>query len=126
VRKEQPFSALVGCFLPARLMPTITAKVHKIPEPIHVLLSIRTTTGTSYMTCILKKSPPKDEHLSFGQCFGSGSVGPVCFWPPGSVSGCISQRYGSRSFCHQAKIRRKTLIPTVFNEDTTNLTTCCI
>ncbi len=37
------------------------------------------------------------------------------FRPPGSRS--ISQRYGSgsssRSFCHQAKIFRKTLIPTV-------------
>ncbi len=34
--------------------------------------------------------------------------------PPGSGSGSISQRYGSRSgsFYHQAKIGRKTLIPT--------------
>ncbi len=28
-------------------------------------------------------------------------------------SGSISQRYGSRSFYHQVKILRKTLIPTV-------------
>jgi hypothetical protein len=34
------------------------------------------------------------------------------FGPPGSVSGSISQRYGSGSFYHQAKIVRKTLIPT--------------
>jgi hypothetical protein len=38
---------------------------------------------------------------------------PHVFGPPGS--GSTSQRYGSgsRSFCHQAKIVRKTLIPTV-------------
>ncbi len=35
------------------------------------------------------------------------------FGPPGSESGSISQRYGSGSFYHQAKIVRKTLIPTV-------------
>ncbi len=33
------------------------------------------------------------------------------FWPPGS--GSISQRYGSGSFYHHAKIVRKTLIPTI-------------
>ncbi len=39
---------------------------------------------------------------------------PYVFGPPGS--GSISQRYGSRSrsFYHQAKIARKTLIPTVW------------
>ncbi len=36
------------------------------------------------------------------QCCGSGSVGSVCFGPP-----------GSGSFYHQAKIVRKTLIPTL-------------
>ncbi len=39
---------------------------------------------------------------------------PHVFGPPGS--GSISQQrygYGSGSFCHQAKIVRKTLIPTV-------------
>jgi hypothetical protein len=35
---------------------------------------------------------------------------PHVFGPPGS--GSISQRYGSGSFFHQAKIIRKTLIPT--------------
>jgi hypothetical protein len=37
------------------------------------------------------------------------------FGPPGSGSGPISQRYGSGSvsFCHHAKIVRKTLIPTI-------------
>jgi hypothetical protein len=35
------------------------------------------------------------------------------FRPPGSGSGSISQRYGSGSFYHQAKLVRKTLIPTV-------------
>jgi hypothetical protein len=33
--------------------------------------------------------------------------------PPGSGSGFVSQRYGSGSFYHQAKIVRKTMIPTV-------------
>jgi hypothetical protein len=36
---------------------------------------------------------------------------PHVFGPPGS--GSISQRYGSESFYQQAKIARKTLIPTV-------------
>jgi hypothetical protein len=38
------------------------------------------------------------------------------FGPPGSGSGSIRQRYGSGagSFYHQAKIVRKTLIPTFF------------
>jgi hypothetical protein len=35
----------------------------------------------------------------------------LVFGPPGSES--ISQRYGPGSFYHQAKIVRKTLIPTV-------------
>ncbi len=54
----------------------------------------------------------------FIQCCGSGSesVGSVCFWLPGSGSGSISQRYGpgsgSGSLYHQAKIVKKTLIPT--------------
>ncbi len=38
---------------------------------------------------------------------------PYVFGPPGSESGSISQRHGSGSFYHQAKIVRKTLIPTV-------------
>ncbi len=42
----------------------------------------------------------------------SGSVGSVCFGPPGSGFGSISQRHGS--VFHQTKIVRKTLIPTVF------------
>ncbi len=43
---------------------------------------------------------PSDRHV----------FGPL--GPPGSGSGSISQRYGSGSFYHQAKIVRKTLIPT--------------
>ncbi len=42
------------------------------------------------------------------QCCGSGSI---CFGPPEFES--ISTRYGSGSFYYQAKIVRKTLIPTV-------------
>ncbi len=38
---------------------------------------------------------------------------PYVFGPPGSGSESVSQRYGSGSFYHQAKIVRKTLIPTV-------------
>jgi hypothetical protein len=40
-------------------------------------------------------------------------IHPYVFEPPGSASGSISQRYGSGSFYHQAKIVRKTFIPTV-------------
>ncbi len=36
---------------------------------------------------------------------------PRVFWPPGS--GSTSQRYGSGSFYHHAKIIRKTLNPTI-------------
>ncbi len=36
---------------------------------------------------------------------------PYVFGPPGS--GSVSQRYGSGSFNHQAKLVRKTSIPTV-------------
>ncbi len=39
---------------------------------------------------------------------------PFEIGPPGSGSGSINQRCGSGSFYHQAKIVRKTLIPTVF------------
>jgi hypothetical protein len=38
---------------------------------------------------------------------------PYVFGPPGSGSGSINTRYGSGSFCRQAKIVRKPLIPTV-------------
>ncbi len=38
---------------------------------------------------------------------------PYVFWPPGSGSGSTSQRYGPGSFYHDAKIVRKTLIPTL-------------
>jgi hypothetical protein len=43
------------------------------------------------------------------------SSDPYVFGSPGSGSGPISQRYGSgsESYYHQAKIVRKTLIPTV-------------
>ncbi len=51
--------------------------------------------------------------FSFGQCCGPD---PDVFGPPGFSSGTIRQRYGSGSgsgsFYHQAKIVRKTLIPT--------------
>jgi hypothetical protein len=41
------------------------------------------------------------------------SPDPHVFGPSGSGSGSTSQRYGSGSFYHHAKIVRKTLIPTV-------------
>jgi hypothetical protein len=40
---------------------------------------------------------------------------PRVFGPPGFGSGSTSQRYGSGSFYHHAKIVRKTLIPTVLS-----------
>jgi hypothetical protein len=39
---------------------------------------------------------------------------PHVFGPPRSGSGSTSQRYGSGSFYHHAKIVRKILIPTIF------------
>jgi hypothetical protein len=39
---------------------------------------------------------------------------PRVFGPPGSGFGPTSQRYGSGSFYHHAKIVRKTLIPPIF------------
>jgi hypothetical protein len=51
-----------------------------------------------------------------GHCCGSRSPSPkdpYVFGPPGSGFGSVRQRYGSGSFYHQAKIVRKTLIPTV-------------
>jgi hypothetical protein len=38
---------------------------------------------------------------------------PHVFGPPGSGSGSTSQRYGSGSIYHQAKIVRKPLIPSI-------------
>jgi hypothetical protein len=38
---------------------------------------------------------------------------PHVFGPSGSGSEFTSQRYGSGSFCHQAKMVRKIVIPTV-------------
>jgi len=54
-----------------------------------------------------KHTTPKEElQLSYSQCygseFGSESTGSTCFWAS-----------GSGSFYQQAKIVRKTLIPTV-------------
>ncbi len=40
---------------------------------------------------------------------------PSVFGPRGSRSGSVSQRYGSGSFYHHAKIVRKTLIPLVLS-----------
>ncbi len=61
--------------------------------------------------------------LSFAGMVGSSNVktsvadpdppDPHVFGPSGSGSGSTSQRYGSGSFYHHAKIVRKTLIPTV-------------
>jgi hypothetical protein len=50
-------------------------------------------------------------NLSGKQCCESGSV-PFVYWHPGSGSGSVSQRYGSGSLYHQAKIVRKPAIPT--------------
>ncbi len=46
--------------------------------------------------------------LPFWQCCGSGSTSGY-----GSVGSIVSHKYGSGSFHHQAKIKRKTLISTV-------------
>ncbi len=72
------------------------------------------------------KSVSKFEHLTYFLKNGKGirveisiadpnpdPLKPYVFWPPGSGSRTGSQRYGSGSFYHEAKIVSKTLIPTV-------------
>jgi hypothetical protein len=49
--------------------------------------------------------------LFSGQNYRVTDTNPYVFGPPGSES--FSQIFGSGSFCNQAKIVRKTLIPTV-------------
>jgi hypothetical protein len=44
---------------------------------------------------------------------GTSVADPYVCGPPEYRSGSISQRYGSGSFCHQAKIVTKALIPAV-------------
>jgi hypothetical protein len=62
-----------------------------------------------------QKSNSRVGLLAVRQCCGSESIGSICFGPSGSGSESFGQRHGSGSgfFYHQAKIVRKTLIPTV-------------
>jgi hypothetical protein len=53
---------------------------------------------------IFMHRPFKSGFLCISQCCGFGSV---YFWPPESGSVSVSQRYGSGSFCHQAKNYKK-------------------
>ncbi len=67
---------------------------------------------------IIPKSFPKDINLKLGHAFMYQCCGSACFGPPGSGYRSTSQRYGSESgspFYNQAKLVRKTLIPTVLS-----------
>jgi hypothetical protein len=86
-------------------------------KSVRLKISLQLDSAAILMCCA---SHPVPKHINtlryvklwgFGQCCGYGSVGSVFFGPPGS--GSITTRYGSGPFFHQAKIVRKTLIPTV-------------
>jgi hypothetical protein len=57
--------------------------------------------------------PVEDRNPIFTSAVDPDPYDPYVFGPPGSGSGSVSQRNGSGSFYHQAKIVRITLIPTV-------------
>jgi hypothetical protein len=53
----------------------------------------------------LEPSPPPTFHNQCsGSTSGSGSVGSVCFGPPGSASGSVSHMYGSGSLSFLIKV----------------------
>jgi hypothetical protein len=66
---------------------------------LHVFLSLYIGLVEQLLTSVADSNPDPSD--------------PYVFGPPGSGSGSICQRHGSGSFYHQAKIVRKTLIPTV-------------
>ncbi len=78
--------------------------------------TVQYNMSTTQRTHINKKyisPPPSKEAINYivYQCCDPD---PYVFGPPGSGFGTtISQKYGSGSFYRQAKIVRKTLIPTV-------------
>ncbi len=73
-----------------------------------LLRRVRNTVGATLINTDTRKSSQPGR-----RCCGSGSrsEGSVCFW----ASQIPMYGYGSRSFHHQAKIVRKTLISTVFS-----------
>jgi hypothetical protein len=68
------------------VVPTAHGRAHRPGEPC---------AKQSTVFCSVPDTDPPDPHV---------------YGPPGS--GSISQRYGSGSFYHQARIARKSLIPT--------------
>jgi hypothetical protein len=104
-----------------KLIPSLNGRLYKfngeVVEPIPMNVDSLLGTYLPYQN-IMNEIAKEEINGYFVQCSGCRSDGSVCFclfWPPGS--GSISQRYGSGSgavsFYHQAKIVRKTLIPTV-------------
>jgi hypothetical protein len=62
---------------------------------------------------LMRLSEQSVKLVSVSVSVGDPDPDPFVFGPPRSGSGHVSQRYGSRSLNHQAKIVRKTLIPTI-------------
>ncbi len=80
-------------------IPTVSSSTGRVSASLW-----RTTFGNfSYKLCL---SPTAGIGQSFCHIFLT-FLDPYVFGPPGSTSGSISQRYGSWSFYHQAKIVRK-------------------
>jgi hypothetical protein len=71
----------------------------------------RYTAGLGLLVPLLQSEPKGRRSELTAAASSVADPDPFDFGPP--ESGSISQRYGSGSFNHQAKIVRKTLIPTV-------------
>ncbi len=71
------------------------------------------TTQRTHITKKYISPPPSTGAINFSIPLTSvADPDPYVFGPPGSRYGTISKKYGSGSFYGQAKIVRKTLIPT--------------
>jgi hypothetical protein len=77
----------------------------------------RFSTSRHTLTAIPVSSPPfilQNKNSSYATLFVSvADPDPYVFEPPGSINKRYGSRSGSGSFYHQAKIVRKTLIPSV-------------
>jgi hypothetical protein len=102
-------------FWPAESSYSLYARIILMADVLTVLRCIWLLAVAAALLPLYLGSPPVTQITD--QCCVSGSEsgsGSTYFWSPGS--GSISQRYGfgSGSFYLQAKIIRKTLIPTAW------------